>query len=147
LTVANFVRVVCRRLGLRAGRAFHCNLGVSFPVFPCLFSFPTSSLYTMARPCAMLPPLSLARMTQVQTSPVCVCVLCVCWVREDPENKGRKYPPKKKDETKEERKLRRSLKKLARKNETPEEREVRKAAKTAKKMRKSQAHISQMSSV
>jgi hypothetical protein len=70
----------------------------------------------------------------------------VC-VREDPENKGRKYPPKKKDETKEERKQRRSLKKLARKNETPEEREVRKAAKAAKKMRKSQAHISPKSSI
>ena len=77
---------------------------------------------------------------------VCVCVVCV-WVREDPENTGRKYPPKRKDESKEERKLRRSLKKLARKDETPEEREVRRAAKAAKKMRKFQAHISQKSSI
>ena len=85
-------------------------------------------------------------MTMCVCVTVCVCDLCVnrcvcVWPisnREDPENKGRKYPPRKKDETEEERKLRRSLKKLARKTETPEERQARKAAKSAKKLRKSQ---------
>ena len=64
---------------------------------------------------------------------------CECFEgRDDPTGKGRKYPPKKKDETEQERKLRRSLKKMARKTETEEERAARKEAKNAKKQRKTQ---------
>lgn len=57
---------------------------------------------------------------------------------EDESGKGRKYPAKKKDETEEERKMRRALKKVARKSETAEERAARKTAKAAKKLRKAQ---------
>jgi len=57
---------------------------------------------------------------------------------EDETGLGRKYPAKKKDETDEERKMRRALKKVARKSETAEEKAARKATKAAKKLRKAQ---------
>mmetsp|Transcript_41795 Transcript_41795/g.65282 ORF Transcript_41795/g.65282 Transcript_41795/m.65282 type:complete len:126 (+) Transcript_41795:229-606(+) len=60
------------------------------------------------------------------------------WKNLPGEDPNAKWPKKKKNETEEERRIRKSAKKAALKKETPEEREARKAAKKARKMRKAQ---------